>query len=50
MRRLQFFLKALLMRKEMGFSTIKDLEADDAEDEMELPPNLIFKRSRDVGF
>ena len=49
-------LKAPLMRKEIPVSTPKDLEVDDkmevddAEDEMELPPTLIFKRSRDVGF
>lgn len=49
-------LKAPLMRKEISVNTMKDLEVDDkmevddAEDEMELPPKLIFKRSRDVGF
>lgn len=49
-------LRAPLMRKEVSVSTMKDLEVDDnievddAEDEMELPPKLIFKRSRDVGF
>lgn len=49
-------LKAPLMRKELSMGTVKDLEVDDkmevddAEDEMEMPPKLIFKRSRDVGF
>jgi hypothetical protein len=48
-------LKAPLMRKELGMGTMKDLEVDDTmevddeEDEMELPPKLIFKRSRDVA-
>jgi hypothetical protein len=55
-------LKAPLMRRElgmgtgMGTGTMKDLEVDDnmevddeGEDEMELPPKLIFKRSRDIG-
>jgi hypothetical protein len=26
-----------------------NMEVDDAESEMESPPKLIFKRSRDVG-
>jgi hypothetical protein len=49
-------LKAPLMRKELSMGTMKDLEVDDnmevddAEEEMEMPPKLIFKRSRDVGF
>jgi hypothetical protein len=48
-------LKAPLMRKELGTGTIKDLEVDDnmevddAEEDIELPPKLIFKRSRDIG-
>jgi len=48
-------LKAPLMRKEVTMGPMKDLEVDDnmevddAEDELELPPKLIFKRSRDVG-
>jgi hypothetical protein len=48
-------LKVPLMRKELGTGTIKDLEVDDnmevddAEEDMELPPKLIFKRSRDIG-
>ena len=48
-------LKAPLMRKEVSMGPMKDLEVDDnmevddAEDELELPPKLIFKRSRDVG-
>ena len=48
-------LKAPLMRKDVSMGTMKDLEVDDnmevddGEDEMELPPKLIFKRSRDVG-
>jgi len=47
-------LKAPLMRKELGNPT-KDLEVDDnmevddGEDEMEPPPKLVFKRSRDIG-
>jgi hypothetical protein len=27
-----------------------NMEVDDAEGEIETPPKLIFKRSRDVGF
>jgi hypothetical protein len=48
-------LKAPLMRKELSMGPMKDLEVDDnmevddAESEMESPPKLIFKRSRDVG-
>jgi hypothetical protein len=48
-------LKAPLMRKDVSMGTMKDLEVDDnmevddGEDEMDPPPKLIFKRSRDVG-
>ena len=44
-----------LIRKELSMGAIEDLEVndnmevDDAEDEMESPPKLIFKRSRDVS-
>jgi hypothetical protein len=43
------------MRKEISMGTMKDLEVDDnmevddAEDEMELPTKLTFKRSKDVA-
>jgi len=49
-------LKAPLMRKELSMGAMKDLEVDDnmevddSEGEMESPPKLVFKRSRDVGF
>lgn len=55
-------LKAPLMRKEVNVGSTKDLEVDDKilvhdkmevddnEDDMVLPPKLIFKRSRDVGY
>jgi hypothetical protein len=48
-------LKAPLMRKEISMGTMKDLEVDDnmevddAEDEMELPTKLTFKRSKDIA-
>jgi hypothetical protein len=55
-------LKAPLMRKEVNVGLTKDLEVDDKiqvddkmevddnEDDMDLPPKLVFKRSRDVGY
>lgn len=56
-------LKAPLMRKEVNGGLTKNLEVDDKiqvddqkmevddnEDDMELPPKLVFKRSRDVGY
>jgi len=48
-------LKAPLMRKEVSVALTKDLEVDDkmevddSGDDMDLPPKLVFKRSRDVG-
>ena len=46
-------MKIPLVRKELGMGNLKDLEVDDSmevdDEEMEMPPKLIFKRSRDIG-
>lgn len=45
--------KTPLVRKELNMGNMKDLEVDDSmevdEEEMEMPPKMIFKRSRDIG-